>query len=80
MWDHTEEQNHHNRAIMLQALLVDEGWKDALNGEFDKHYFRRLEAFLDTEWRQHQVFPSQEHIFRCTSSPGCALAGAGVAQ
>lgn len=51
-----------------QDLLTEEGWKELLQPEFNKHYFHRLEAFLKTEWQQHQVYPQKEHIFRSVTA------------
>ncbi|KAK9808486.1 hypothetical protein WJX73_000220 [Symbiochloris irregularis] len=53
---------------VLQALLTDEGWKSALKNEFRKPYFQRLETFLKAEWKQHQVYPVRDHIFRAMNT------------
>ena len=51
-------------SLCVQHLLTEESWKAALSSEFSKPYFKKLEAFLQGEWAQHQVFPAREHIFR----------------
>ncbi|WP_036218351.1 uracil-DNA glycosylase [Calidithermus chliarophilus] len=38
-------------------------WKPVLREEFDKPYMDKLEAFLEAERAQHQVFPPQEDVF-----------------
>lgn len=57
-----------HRKLKLQDLLMEEGWCTALEAEFKKHYFHRLDTFLQSEWEQHSVFPAQEHIFRAMNS------------
>ena len=61
---------------LLQGLLTDEGWTGVLKNEFRKPYFQRLEKFLESEWKQQQVYPARDNIFRyselqglCQSSP-----------
>lgn len=38
-------------------------WSDALSGELDKPYFKKLKAFVDGERKAHQVFPPEADVF-----------------
>ena len=49
---------------ILEDLLIDESWREALSGEFAKPYMRKLGNFLSAEWQQHSVYPPQPLIFR----------------
>ena len=44
-------------------VKIAESWKNILNQEFDKSYFKDLESFVDTEYTNHQCFPKKEEIF-----------------
>jgi uracil-DNA glycosylase len=49
---------------LRHAALLPEDWRQALAPEFDKHYFRKLEKFLDAERQSHSVAPSENDVFR----------------
>lgn len=38
-------------------------WSDRLSAEFEKPYFAELESFLESEYREKEIFPPREHIF-----------------
>jgi uracil-DNA glycosylase len=42
---------------------VDSSWKQALAGEFKKDYFPKLVAFVETERRNHTVYPPEGQVF-----------------
>lgn len=46
-------------------MLIDipESWHEALNSELEKDYFKKLEAFVDGERAQYEVFPPEEDVF-----------------
>ena len=39
-------------------------WRAVAEVEFSKVYFRELQAFVETERREHCVFPSAENVYR----------------
>jgi uracil-DNA glycosylase len=46
--------------------LIDQlpaAWRTALDPEFDQEYFKKLEAFLESERDQHTVFPPPSEVF-----------------
>ncbi|NBX13139.1 MAG: uracil-DNA glycosylase, partial [Acidimicrobiia bacterium] len=38
-------------------------WNPLLRGEFEKPYWKQLQAFVDDERRRHTVYPSREDVF-----------------
>ncbi len=44
-------------------VLIETGWKNILNQEFDKAYFIKLTKFVKEEYANHQCFPSGRDIF-----------------
>ncbi len=42
---------------------IEESWKQALRGEFDKPYFHELVAFVKDEYKNNIVYPPGKHIF-----------------
>lgn len=44
-------------------LKIAHGWKNILQNEFDKPYFKELLNFVDEEYKNHQCFPKKEDIF-----------------
>lgn len=54
----------------LFDLLVEPSWREALKGEFDKPYARRLEAFVHGEWSRNggRVYPPMHQVFRALNS------------
>lgn len=49
----------------LKELLVEESWKQALDTEFEKPYFKALETFVRGEWSGGSlVFPPKDCVFR----------------
>jgi uracil-DNA glycosylase len=44
-------------------VKIENSWKSALKGEFEKPYFHQLVQFVKNEYRAHQIFPSGGEIF-----------------
>lgn len=45
-------------------VKIEQSWKDALAGEFDKEYFIKLTDFVRAQYLSgHQVFPEPKNIF-----------------
>ena len=42
---------------------IGNGWDQVLAGEFQKEYFKKLEAFLDEEYASQTIYPPREDIF-----------------
>ena len=42
---------------------MGKSWEEALEGEFSKDYFRKLEAFVSAEYSKGTVYPTEERIF-----------------
>ncbi len=49
-------------------VKLEESWKSALSGEFDKPYFQRLIPFVKQEYVNHTVYPAGSNIFRAFDS------------
>ena len=43
---------------------MDESWKEFLNGEFEKPYFKELAAFLHEEYEHKTIYPAKGLVFR----------------
>ena len=41
----------------LDALLVEQTWRDILEGEFKKEYMSSLKSFLKREWNRREGLP-----------------------
>ena len=44
-------------------VAIGNDWDDVLAGEFDKEYYRKLKAFLISEYRSGTVYPDMNDIF-----------------
>eukprot|EP00798_Chlamydomonas_sp_ICE-L_P015688 gene15688-21795_t len=57
-------------ALELSALLRQESWREALEGEFGRPYFQQLSAFLEQEWgnQKLKVFPPRNLVFNAFNS------------
>jgi len=44
-------------------VKIEDDWKNALQPEFDKPYFKELTNFIRSEYKSHQVFPPAKNIF-----------------
>lgn len=42
---------------------IHSSWKNVLQNEFDKPYFKELQSFLDGEYSRNTCFPGAENIF-----------------
>lgn len=43
---------------------MHDSWKQFLNSEFDKPYFKDLSIFLHKEYKNHTIFPKKSDVFR----------------
>ncbi len=43
--------------------MIPESWRDALAPEFKKDYFKKLNDFLEEEWKKETIFPPKDEIF-----------------
>ncbi len=50
-----------NRTAM--DVKIEQSWKEILNEEFDKPYFKELSAFVKNEYQTQQIFPPRKEIF-----------------
>ncbi|MCT4699428.1 uracil-DNA glycosylase [Tenacibaculum haliotis] len=44
-------------------LNITNGWKNILNLEFEKSYFKKLQNFIKLEYNSYKCFPEKETIF-----------------
>lgn len=44
-------------------LKIADSWKNILQQEFNKPYFKELANFVDEEYKNHQCFPRKDEIF-----------------
>ena len=44
-------------------VKIEESWREALAGEFDKDYFKQLTAFAHEEYTNHVCYPPGREIF-----------------
>lgn len=44
-------------------VAIEPGWKNKLNDEFQKPYFKELLAFVEREYKEKQCFPDAKNIF-----------------
>lgn len=44
-------------------VKIEESWREALAGEFDKDYFKQLTAFVHEEYTNHVCYPPGREIF-----------------
>ncbi len=44
-------------------VKIEQSWKEKLNGEFEKDYFRQLTAFVREEYRAQAIYPPGKLIF-----------------
>jgi uracil-DNA glycosylase len=44
-------------------VKIADSWKDKLNGEFEKAYFKNLVSFIKEEYKSHTIFPPGKQIF-----------------
>jgi uracil-DNA glycosylase len=51
----------HGMASQLETL--PSSWRTVLSGEFQKPYFKELEKFVDSERKEHTVFPPEQDVF-----------------
>jgi len=44
-------------------VKIEESWKEQLNNEFEKEYFKTLTDFVRLEYKQRQIFPPGRDMF-----------------
>ncbi|WP_417888009.1 uracil-DNA glycosylase [Zunongwangia sp.] len=44
-------------------VTINEGWKNHLNDEFEKEYFKNLAEFVKSEYNSHTIYPKGKRIF-----------------
>ncbi len=44
-------------------VKIEDGWRNLLNDEFEKEYFKNLVQFVKEEYKTHTVFPPASKIF-----------------
>ncbi|MBQ8908684.1 MAG: uracil-DNA glycosylase [Clostridia bacterium] len=44
-------------------IQLRRSWFDLLKPEFDKQYFKSLQAFLEDEYAHYEIYPAQDKIF-----------------
>lgn len=49
--------------IFLLINQLKNSWYSLLKEEAEKEYFKKLESFLDEEYKTHTIFPEKENIF-----------------
>lgn len=47
----------------VDMLIKQKDWMDAIGEEFEQPYFKKLEEFVEAEYKNHQVFPPKDEIF-----------------
>ena len=45
-------------------LKNENGWRNIIEGEFNKLYFNKLVNFIKSEYLQNKIYPAQKDIFR----------------
>jgi uracil-DNA glycosylase len=45
-------------------VRIEESWKEKLQGEFSKEYFKDLTEFVKNEYKEGTVYPAPKNIFR----------------
>ena len=51
------------KAKMDLNLIFSKKWQNILRSEFDEKYFKDLICFLDSEYKNHKIFPNKKQIF-----------------
>ena len=49
-------------------IKITKNWANLLKDEFQKPYFKELQAFLDKEYSTHTVYPAMENIFNALNA------------
>jgi uracil-DNA glycosylase len=45
-------------------VKIEQSWKEALESEFSREYFKKLTAFVKEEYQKGDVYPAPKNIFR----------------
>lgn len=54
---------------MQFTQYIHPSWQPFINQETSKDYFKKLTAFLTSEYAQHTVYPPQEQVFNALTVP-----------
>ena len=57
-------------------LKIANSWKNILQNEFEKSYFKNLTNFVNQEYKKHQCFPDKNDVFGAFNL--CSLAALKV--
>ena len=49
-------------------IKITKNWANLLKDEFQKPYFKELQAFLDKEYSTHTIYPAMENIFNALNA------------
>lgn len=49
-------------------IKITKNWANLLKEEFQKPYFKELQAFLDKEYSTHTIYPAMENIFNALNA------------
>ena len=49
-------------------IRITKNWANLLKDEFQKPYFKELQAFLDKEYSTHTIYPAMENIFNALNA------------
>ncbi len=60
----TIEGVYNTAMTAASAVKIEESWKQALSGEFEKPYFSALSEFVKAECKEKKIFPLPKDIFR----------------
>ena len=44
-------------------LCITKNWYNLLKDEFDKEYFKKLQAFLKEEYKNYTIYPESKNVF-----------------
>ena len=47
----------------INMIQIRRSWYELLKDEFDKDYFKKLQAFLQDEYSRYQIYPAEQNIF-----------------
>jgi len=49
-------------------IRITKNWANLLKNEFEKPYFKKLQAFLEEEYAKYDVYPKMENIFNAINA------------
>lgn len=48
---------------LMMDIKIEQSWKDVLNEEFEKDYFKNLVDFVKSEYKRYTIYPPGKYIF-----------------